>query len=160
MDISIPINNMRFNFRVGAIIIKDDMVLIINNSKSDYYYTVGGRVHIGEDTISAVKREVFEETALILDVKKLLYINENFFQEGDTLPVHEISFYYLMDGIFDFSDLKCNSLTENKEEETLRWVPIDALDEVDLFPDFLCTVLKNIGSYTSHVISRQKKGTN
>jgi 8-oxo-dGTP pyrophosphatase MutT (NUDIX family) len=145
---------MRFNFRVGAIIIKDDMVLIIKNSKSDYYYTVGGRVHIGEDTISAVKREVFEETALYLDIKKLIYINENFFQEGDALPVHEISFYYLMDGSFDFSDLKCNSLTENKEEETLRWVPIKELDDIVLFPNFLCTALKNIVLETSHIISR------
>ena len=49
------------NIRVGAIIIKDDKILMVKNNRDDYYYSVGGRIQFGETAEQAVKREVQEE---------------------------------------------------------------------------------------------------
>lgn len=45
-----------------AIIIKDDQVGMIYSQKYDYYKFPGGGIEADEDEISALKREVLEET--------------------------------------------------------------------------------------------------
>ena len=54
--------NNWFRYRAAAIIVENDCVLLASNSKADYFYSVGGGVHIGEKAEDAVVREVFEET--------------------------------------------------------------------------------------------------
>ena len=58
IDVSLILDNdtKRFNFRVGAIIVKDDRVLLQKIELDNFYTVVGGRVHFGEDTASAVIR--------------------------------------------------------------------------------------------------------
>ena len=47
------------NIRVGAIIMKDEKLLMIVNDREDYIYFVDGRVKFGETAEEAVTREVF-----------------------------------------------------------------------------------------------------
>ena len=51
-----------------------------SNETSDYYYSVGGGVHLNETAEEAVIREVFEETGIHYEVDRLVFIHENFFQ--------------------------------------------------------------------------------
>ena len=44
MDLTFHTPQGRFNFRVGAIIIRDEKVLLVKNPEVPYLYTVGGRV--------------------------------------------------------------------------------------------------------------------
>lgn len=53
-----------FRYRAGAIIIEGESVLFASNEREDYYYSIGGGVHMGESAEEAVKREVFEETGV------------------------------------------------------------------------------------------------
>ena len=53
-----------FRYRVGAIIIEDGCVLMAKNDVDDYYYSIGGVVHMGETSKQAVLREVREETGI------------------------------------------------------------------------------------------------
>ena len=41
-------------------------VLFAGNELEDYYYSIGGGVHMGETAEDAVKREVFEETGVAM----------------------------------------------------------------------------------------------
>ena len=43
MDLTFKTPYGRFNYRVGAIIIHDDKVLLMKNSEVPYLYTIGGR---------------------------------------------------------------------------------------------------------------------
>ena len=54
-------DNRWFRYRAAAIIVEDGCVLFAGNEKDDYYYSIGGAVHMGETAEDAVKREVFEE---------------------------------------------------------------------------------------------------
>ena len=53
--------NKRFRYRAAAIIVENGCVLFAGNEINDYYYSIGGGVHIGETAEEAVQREVFEE---------------------------------------------------------------------------------------------------
>lgn len=55
-----------FRYRAAAIIVEEGMVLFAKTDKEDYYYSVGGAVHLGETAKHACLREVFEETGCIM----------------------------------------------------------------------------------------------
>lgn len=93
-------DNKWFRYRAAAIIIEDGCVLFAGNELEDYFYSVGGAVHIGETAEDAVVREVYEETGICYEIDRLAVIHENFFCESSGsltgLDCHEICFYYLM----------------------------------------------------------------
>nr|MCR4893338.1 NUDIX domain-containing protein [Eubacteriales bacterium] len=60
MDLSVKEGNERLNIRTGALIIHDGKLLIAHSARP-YWHTVGGRIHLGEDSRTAVEREAFEE---------------------------------------------------------------------------------------------------
>ena len=100
LDCCFTEGNKWFRYRAAAIIVENDCVLLAGNSDVDYYYSVGGGVHMGETAENAVLREVFEETGIHYEIDRLAVIHENFFNENidalKGLDCHEISFYYLM----------------------------------------------------------------
>ena len=50
------------------------------NINDDFYAIPGGRIKIGEDSISARKREVYEEIGVNVNVDKMIGLVENFFE--------------------------------------------------------------------------------
>lgn len=88
-----------FRFRACAIIINDGNVLFAKNESENYYYSVGGGVHLHETAEQAVLREVLEETGVIYEIDRLVFIHENFFigtMTNKGKRSHEVAFYYLM----------------------------------------------------------------
>ncbi|WP_242838228.1 NUDIX domain-containing protein [Butyrivibrio proteoclasticus] len=80
MDMTVPCDNGLINIRVGAIILKDGKFLMVgNNIRPEYLYSVGGRIKFGETAEEAVIREVYEETSVRMEVDRLGFINENYF---------------------------------------------------------------------------------
>ena len=86
--------NKWFRYRAAAIIIEEDCVLFAGNEIDDYYYSIGGGVHMGETSEQAVKREVLEETGVEYEIDRLAVIHENFFNENQGslkgMDCHEI----------------------------------------------------------------------
>ena len=60
-DMTVVVGGSVLNLRVGAIITRGDQVLMVRNEREDYYYSVGGRIQVGETSEQAVLREVTEE---------------------------------------------------------------------------------------------------
>jgi 8-oxo-dGTP pyrophosphatase MutT (NUDIX family) len=52
----------RFTYRVAAIIVRGDHVLLMRNLAEDYWFVPGGRAEIGESAAKALAREITEET--------------------------------------------------------------------------------------------------
>ena len=74
-DLTIAIDEGILNIRVGAIIMRDNKILMVGNEHSDYLYSVGGRVKFGETAEEAVVREVMEETGVKMDVERLGFVH-------------------------------------------------------------------------------------
>lgn len=136
-DCTVPIDDGFINIRVGAIIKKDNKLLMVKNEKQDYLYSVGGRVKFGETSKEAVEREVYEETGTHMKVQSLGFVHENYFYADDKVRmnkvIYEISFYYYMEVPDDFAPV-CNSFTEDESKESLEWIEIGS-DKI-YFPEF------------------------
>ena len=78
-DCAIRGDGLWFRYRACGLIIEDGCVLFAGNNTEDYYYSVGGAVHVGETAEEAAVREVFEETGVRYEVDRLAFIHENFF---------------------------------------------------------------------------------
>ena len=91
MDICFKEANYTFNFRVAALIRNGNKILVEKNNAVDYYSLVGGRCKLGEDSITALKREIKEETGAETKFIRSVGVLENFFISRYTnSPYHEI----------------------------------------------------------------------
>jgi ADP-ribose pyrophosphatase YjhB (NUDIX family) len=154
-DLTFKTSEGKFNYRIGAIIIRDKKLLMVKNDSAPYYYSVGGRVKLNETSEEAVVRETFEETGIKLEIDRLAFIHEHFFNEEITREhYHEIAFFYLMK-VSTSLNFVCKSFGEQGSKEHLHWLPIEALDQYSLFPEFFKTKL--LGSITSieHIVSKE-----
>ena len=59
--------NNWFRYRAAAIIVENDCVLFAGNENEDYFYSIGGGVHMGETAENAVLREVTHRLDTVLD---------------------------------------------------------------------------------------------
>ncbi len=146
--------NKWFRYRAAAIIIENDLVLLAKNELDDYYYSIGGGVHIGEKAEDAVVREVFEETGIHYDIDRLAFIHENFFTGNGSLEgydCHEISLYFLMKSR-GTQKLNGNSYTQGVKEH-MNWLPIAELNSYKAYPTFYREKLFNLPNTVEHIIT-------
>ena len=137
-NLCVRINDGILNVRVGAIIVKNGRFLMVRNTKYGYYYSVGGRIKLGESAERAVEREVEEETGVKMKVDRLAVVNECFFY--DLLPgntkgklIHELAFCFYMRVPEDFEPLPPSSV-DLCDGEYLEWVSPDT--PLTVYPDF------------------------
>ncbi|NRT35892.1 ADP-ribose pyrophosphatase YjhB (NUDIX family) [Clostridium beijerinckii] len=156
-DLTFKTNGVKFNYRVGAIIIRDKKLLMVKNDSAPYYYSVGGRVKLNETSEEAVIRETFEETGVELEIDRLAFIHEHFFNEEITNEnYHEIAFFYLMK-VSTNMKFVCKSFGDQGPgaKEHLHWLPIDELDSHHLYPEFFKTKLSRGIKDIEHIISKE-----
>ena len=61
-DCAFEKGNNWFRYRTGGIIINNNKMLFVKSAIGDYYYMVGGGVHLGETSKACIEREIYEET--------------------------------------------------------------------------------------------------
>ena len=161
MDITLKTDSGYFNYRVGAIIIYENNLLMVKNNNSPFYYSVGGRVKFGETSENAVLREVYEETQINSEIERLAFIHENFFVgdfiEDTNISFHEIALFYLMKPHESIKNIKCERIDTNEFQEFLCWLPIDKLPDYNIYPEFFKTELQNLINSVSHFVTKNEK---
>ena len=147
-----------FRYRAAAIIVEDGYVLFAGNEADDYFYSIGGAVHMGESSEEAVKREVLEETGVAYEIDRLAVIHENFFTGSSGLKgidCHEIAFYYLMKPKGKRNVIG-ESFTAGGLRETTHWIPIDELDKYKAYPTFMKGYLLSEHSGIEHIVTDER----
>jgi mutator protein MutT len=159
--------NNRFNYRVVGIAVHENSVLLHRAEGEDFWTFPGGRAEFGETAEQTLRREMREEIGIEVEVVRLLWLVENFFNyEGKDW--HEIAFYFLM----RFPP-GCKYLVQHSfqgEEDwmklTFQWFPQqpEVLSSLPLLPSFLQTAVCKLPDSVQHVIHydelKRDHGTN
>ena len=156
-DITVRVDDSVINLKVGAIITKGDRVLMVKNSRDDWYYSVGGRIRVGETSEQAIVREVREELGVSMEIDRLGFVHENYFYGtlGDKIgrQIYELCFFYYMKTPDDFEPL-CRSVTGDGSPEAIEWVPFDT--DQTIYPVFFKTELAKPRREIKHIVSDER----
>ena len=136
-DISLPIDDIYLNIRVGIIFKYNDKVLIeIRKDRVGNSVIPGGRLKIDELRTDALKREIKEEMGFILEDNRIKYKDtiESFFS-FDGKRFHELFFVYeyiVDDEIYQ----RLLEVKENHDNHITDYIFVgyDEFDRVDLLP--------------------------
>ena len=140
-------------------------MLLQRAESEDYWFLPGGRVEVMESSEAAIKREMREELKADVQVERLLWVVENLFiDDSNGMFNHELGLYYLI-AFADGSKLYDKRATHTAIEDTgifaeeplefaLHWFPLEALDDIQLYPTFLRTALRNLPASAQHIVHR------
>jgi ADP-ribose pyrophosphatase YjhB (NUDIX family) len=157
MDLTIKIEDFKLNIRTAGIIIHNNKILAHVNTNEDHYALIGGRVQIGEDSETALKREIMEEMGKEIEITGYIGTIENFF-EMKSEKYHEIMFIHKIEFVDD-NDKKIEETIKNiegKEYLEYRWLELDKIEQYPLRPEVAKEILKN-RKYPVHKINIEIK---
>lgn len=156
MDCTFKTELGKFNYRVGAIIINGSKVLMVRNpnEKKMCYYSVGGRVMFGETLDDAIKREIKEETGIDCEIDRLACLHENFFEDENGVPYHEISVYFTVKPSEALLSIENGRLTKGGPKgEYLQWIDINDCGNKSIYPEFFKTTDFNADKEIKHFVT-------
>lgn len=155
MDVVFKTEQAVFNYRVVGVLIQNGHVLIHRAANDSTWSLPGGRVAIAEDSKASLKREFREELDINIKIDRLLWVVENFFTYEDR-QFHEIGFYYSIELDGNTMGLGQQPFHGVEGERLIyQWMPIELLENVPLYPEFLRTALKNVPKQTGHLVVKQ-----
>ena len=149
-DLSIIIDGVKFNFRVGLLVKMKKQILVECNQDYDFVVLPGGRVKTLESSEDALIREINEEMKIDLTKYNLEFIgiDENFF-ELDNIKYHELYFIYKIEIDENNEDFKDGMINYDSKVNYYKWVDILDLKEVNLFPKSLINIIDSNGIHHS-----------
>lgn len=157
MDATFHTETAIFNYRVAGIMIKNNHVLLHKQADDSHWGLPGGRVKLLEDSKTSVKREIKEELGFTVEVEKLLWTAECFF-EYDKEQYHELGFYYKLTLEEPISSVSNKPFYGEEGEHLIyQWVPITELSSIVLYPAFLKTSLIDLPTTSQHLIIDEYK---
>ncbi|WP_186577021.1 NUDIX hydrolase [Aquibacillus kalidii] len=152
MDTTFKLDKTVFNYRVAAVLIVNNHVLIHKQVKDDHWALPGGRAKVMEDSPTSIKREIKEELGFEVKINRLLWITENFFKYNSN-DFHEIALYYNVSLMNNDYQLNNNPFYGEEGDRLIyQWIPIQDLENYLLYPEFLRVSIKHLSESVEHVI--------
>jgi 8-oxo-dGTP pyrophosphatase MutT (NUDIX family) len=156
MMIHFPVGGRVFNHRVAGIAIRNGHVLICREDDDPFTLLPGGRIEFGEDSRTAIAREIEEEMKAPGTVGRLLFTAETFFHR-DAREFHEIGIYYQIapPQSLPFVTEGPALVTEDEGHVlTFNWVGIDGaeFERFNLVPRWLRTRLDTPPEAPQHLV--------
>jgi 8-oxo-dGTP diphosphatase len=78
---------------VGAVVIHNDCILLVKRGKPPArgeWAIPGGSVELGETLQAAAEREIYEETSITIQARKVIYTFDSIIKEGDRTRFHYV----------------------------------------------------------------------
>lgn len=122
---------------VRAIIIHEDKLLVMHRNKfgKEYYNLIGGGIKFGESATQALAREVHEETGVVFNNARLVFVQE----AGDPYGTQYIFLCDYVSGEPKLdpasAEAPINELGQNLYEP--RWLPLSEFPETPFVADVL-----------------------
>ncbi len=141
-DISLEIGAHHFNYRVAAIVRREDAFLVCRSRRDNFCFLPGGRVQDGEAASDALTRE---ELGLEVRAKRAVFFTENFFSLHGR-RFHELCLYY------EVALPTTGSLPRVADDDELVWLNVAAIADANLKPGFLAARLENLPETLEHLV--------
>lgn len=78
-------SNYQFKIRIGALVFKDNKLLLSRQNNQPFWVFPGGTLEVGEGMIDCLVREMMEEASLVVTPGPLLYFGD-FIKQPDSNP--------------------------------------------------------------------------
>ncbi len=144
-------DNYICDLRTVGVLAKDGKILVQRDKNGTEYALPGGHIKIGETLEDGLIREYKEETGVDIQVKRLLW-SEECFWEWNGKQAHNIAFYFSVEGEIpdtgEFVSHKDNS------DVVIGWMDIEKLKDITIYPKFLKTEIANLDGPMRHFVSR------
>jgi len=115
----------------------------------------GGHIKLGETTADGLVREYKEETGADIRPLRLLWTEECFW-EWNGRKAHNLAYYYLIE-LCKGSDIPdVGEFVSHKDNcnVVIGWMPIEKLEDVIIYPEFLKKKVFELDSPPEHFVSR------
>lgn len=136
-DLSVMVNDIKLNIRVGAIIKYQNKILVERNKNVDFSVVPGGRVQTLETSKEALLRELNEELGIDLSQEnfELASLIENFFT-FDNKEYHELYFVYKVELKEDYN---LNNGFENLDNSNSSYyfLNFEELEKEKMLPEII-----------------------
>jgi ADP-ribose pyrophosphatase YjhB (NUDIX family) len=156
-DLSIIVEDgYKFNYRTAAMFLHNNKILVHKSLKSPFYTLPGGRVHVGENAIDGIKREVMEEIGGEVEYLGTTAIIENIF-DLDDYHFHEILYVHKLKFV-DENLYKEEIIhgVEGDRELNFIWANVEELNKVNLRPVCLKELIDGKTDGTQYIINYDK----
>ena len=143
----------QFGYRVSGVAVQPSYVLLHRSELDDFWSLPGGRIEMLETGAEALAREMQEEMGFGVQVKRLLWVVENFFQYEKVHHVLGLTFLMHLGADFPHYDL---TQPFSGHEEGLRlifrWFSLQEVPHIELYPTFLRRALLHLPKGTEHIV--------
>ena len=143
------------DLRAAGILIKNNKIAVQRDKNGSEYAIPGGHVKIGETTEEALVREYKEETGADVKCERLLWTEECFW-EWNGKRAHNICFYYLINLCEGAVIPDKDEFLPHKDNSNvvLGWMPVEEIQKVTIYPEFLKEEIYHLNEPMKHFISR------
>lgn len=148
--VCVDINEITFTLRVGGIALRDNRVMLNKGVNEPYWFIPGGHIEEGEDSQSAIVREMREEIGQDIKIRGLSCVVENFFINKGK-KYHEIGIYYSIEVPEPWEGSRY--IKDGNGELEYRWLDIDKLDKEAICPGIFKEIIPH-GARCIHYIVR------
>lgn len=141
--------------RAAAVLINNNKILMQREINGNEYALPGGHMKIGETSEDCLIREIREETGARIKCDRLLWSEECFWQWNGK-KMHSIAFYYsaVLFGNEEIPDMGEFASQKDNCNVILGWMPIEDLNNVIVYPDFLKKEIHELNGPVKHFISK------
>lgn len=159
VDVQFQVDQSMFLLRVAALAWHDGRILLHRSLPDGFWALPGGRVNLGEDVMSAIEREVFEESGFTVTAHRLTWVIENFWTgpkwpNPDPVACHEIGFYIEVEPSPNLCRLNSFDGIEGGQPLEFRWFDLSEVATLDLRPAILKTNLTATSGPVLHLVAR------
>ncbi|MGN0794195.1 MAG: NUDIX hydrolase [Aristaeellaceae bacterium] len=139
--------------RTVGILIRNGKILVQRDRDGNAFALPGGHVRIGETLANGLVREYKEETGADISCVRLLW-SEECFWKWNGRAAHSFAFYYLIDDSSAIPDT--GEFTSHKDncDVVLGWMPIEELQDVVIYPEFIKTEIYHLDEPMKHFVSQ------
>jgi len=151
-------DSAKFTYRVAGVVVHQERVLLMSGKEIDFWFLPGGRAELGETAADTLKREMYEELGVTIQVGRLLWVAENFFSHNG-LEQHEVGFYFLMTLPPDSKLLAKSApmpVVEPGANLFCQWHTLSSVIDLPLYPVFLRSALQALPPYPVHIVESQR----